>query len=268
MSSRPASPAPAAPPPSPAPATPPAAETFAPLLTESLNGFAVVCLPDERYVYVSASLCNLVSLPKDALLGCDGWGLDNEQADDPLLRARSHAVADLVLPADRAALRELLDAARSAADEGRPCESFARLRHASGSAEAWQPVELKACTDGEHVYCVMLDARVPARLESILPQFLLSTSARPHLACFRPCRLGRRLASAALRACSPASSLVVARRAARFCARRSPHRRASPRLADLVSAAPRAGHDLRTPCCSVQAATALLLAIPAVAAGA
>ena len=82
-----------------------------------------------------------------------------------------------MLPADRAALRELLDEARRAAIEARCCESFVQLRHACGDAVDWQPVELKACTDGEYMYCVLLDARMPARLESVLPHFLLSTSA-------------------------------------------------------------------------------------------
>ena len=45
------------------------AEAFAPLLTESLNGFAVLDASG-RYVFASTSLCDLLSLPKDALLGC------------------------------------------------------------------------------------------------------------------------------------------------------------------------------------------------------
>ena len=52
----------------PAAAVPPA-EAFAPLLTESLNGFAVLDASG-RYAFASASLCDLLSLPKDALLGC------------------------------------------------------------------------------------------------------------------------------------------------------------------------------------------------------
>ena len=135
-------------------------------------------------------------------------------------RGRRRAASELVLPADRAALRNLLDEARRAAAEARPCETFAQLHHACGHAVAWQLVELKACTDGEYMYCVLLDARVPARLESVLPQFLLSTCA-----------------------------LALPR-----------HGAPAPRLTRP------AGHDLRTPCCSVQAATALLLSLPAVAA--
>jgi hypothetical protein len=47
-------------------------------------------------------------------------------------------------------------------------------------------VRLKACGDGTYVFCVLLDARMPARLEGLLPNFLLSTSAsRP-----RPIRGG------------------------------------------------------------------------------
>ena len=51
------------------PVAPPAA-VFAPLLTESLNGFAIWD-SSGRYVYASASLCNLLTLPKDKLLGCE-----------------------------------------------------------------------------------------------------------------------------------------------------------------------------------------------------
>ena len=103
-----------------------------------------------------------------------------------------------MIQADRVALCALLEEARRAFAQQRRCESFALVRHAC--AAGWQPVEVKACTDGEFTYCVLLDARVPTCLESSLPQFLLSTS-----------------------------------------------------------------HDLRTPCCSIQTATALLLSLPAVA---
>ncbi len=47
----------------------PPAEMFAPLLLESSNGFAVLDASG-RYIYVSASMCNLLSLGKEALLGC------------------------------------------------------------------------------------------------------------------------------------------------------------------------------------------------------
>jgi signal transduction histidine kinase len=38
------------------------------------------------------------------------------------------------------------------------------------------PLELKACSDGTLTYCVALDAHMPARLENMLPDFLMSTS--------------------------------------------------------------------------------------------
>ena len=46
----------------------PEAAMFAPLLSESLNGFAVL---DENYVYVwvSESMCNLLDCNKSQLLG-------------------------------------------------------------------------------------------------------------------------------------------------------------------------------------------------------
>ena len=46
----------------------PEAAMFAPLLSESLNGFAVL---DENYVYVwvSESMCNLLECTKSQLLG-------------------------------------------------------------------------------------------------------------------------------------------------------------------------------------------------------
>ena len=47
----------------------PPQDALVPLLTESLNGFAVLD-SDERYIYASASLCNLLTLDKDELLGC------------------------------------------------------------------------------------------------------------------------------------------------------------------------------------------------------
>ncbi len=63
-------------PPSPALTSPPEsalplAEMFTPLLLESSNGFAVLDAAG-RYAYVSASMCNLLSLDKAALLGCVG----------------------------------------------------------------------------------------------------------------------------------------------------------------------------------------------------
>ena len=97
---------------------------------------------------------------------------------------RSHPAAELVIQADRVALCALLEEARRAFAQQRRCESFALVRHACASG--WQPVEVKACTDGEFTFCVLLDARVPTCLESSLPQFLLSTSARQHLAFAQP----------------------------------------------------------------------------------
>jgi hypothetical protein len=48
---------------------------------------------------------------------------------------------------------------------------------ADNKKESHMPVEIKACGDGTYVFCVLLDARMPARLEGLLPNFLLSTSA-------------------------------------------------------------------------------------------
>ena len=70
----------------------------------------------------------------------------------------------------------------------RPSDDFARVRHAcgagvartggtEGAAQRYIPVEVKVCADGEFAYMVVLDARVPTRLEGLLPDFLLSTSA-------------------------------------------------------------------------------------------
>ena len=85
--------------------------------------------------------------------------------------ARRHTIAELVACDDRPALHALLDEARRCAAAGQPSENFVRITHASGEGARMQPVELKACTDGgEYFYCVFLDARVPARLESVLPQ--------------------------------------------------------------------------------------------------
>jgi signal transduction histidine kinase len=109
-----------------------------------------------------------------------------------------------VLPSDRAALSALLAGARGAPGD-RPTDAFVRVRHdARGGTRT--ALEVKACADVDGrglVYCVLLDARVPARLEGLLPDFLLSTS-----------------------------------------------------------------HDLRTPACSIQSASSLLAAFPAVAADA
>jgi hypothetical protein len=119
-------------------------------------------------------------------------------------------MADVVLPDDRAALDALLAGASCAAaaeseSQAGSClssDAFVRVRHAARGG-THEPVEVKACGDGTFVYCTLLDARVPARLEGLLPDFLLSTS-----------------------------------------------------------------HDLRTPVCSIQSASTLLAALPAVAADA
>lgn len=86
-------------------------------------------------------------------------------------------MVELVHPNDCPAMSALLEAARRAAAAARPSESFACIAHACGAGAGWLPVEIKACTDGTYIYLVVLDARVPARLESVLPAFLLSTSA-------------------------------------------------------------------------------------------
>lgn len=48
----------------------PGALVFAPLLTQSLNGFGVL---DEAntYIWVSDSMCNLLQCDKSQLLGCE-----------------------------------------------------------------------------------------------------------------------------------------------------------------------------------------------------
>ncbi len=83
---------------------------------------------------------------------------------------------------DRAPLAALLAEARrefasAPAPAPAPADAFVRVRHAARDG-AFAPVEVKACADGAFVYCVLLDARMPARLEGLLPDFLLSTSAR------------------------------------------------------------------------------------------
>lgn len=47
----------------------PGADAFAPLLEHSLNGF-VVLNAEGTYVWVSASMCNLLECTKEQLLGC------------------------------------------------------------------------------------------------------------------------------------------------------------------------------------------------------
>jgi hypothetical protein len=152
----------------------PPAAMFAPLLLESTNGFAVLDA-SARYVYVSASMCKLLSLDKEALLGCVALRCvvcDALSASrDGALLARRHTAAELVARDDRAALNALLDEARRCAALGQPAETFARVSHLCGEGAFMQPVEVKACTDGgELIYCVYLDARIPARLESVLPE--------------------------------------------------------------------------------------------------
>jgi hypothetical protein len=89
-----------------------------------------------------------------------------------------------VLPSDRAALNALLASARRAPGD-QPSDAFVRVRHrARGSERIALEVKAVADLDGSGlVYCVLLDARVPARLEGLLPDFLLSTSARAAREC-------------------------------------------------------------------------------------
>ncbi len=109
----------------------------------------------------------------------------------------------LVFTEDQAALATLLAEARRRAAADVPTDEFVRVRHACGAMddaippsggkntmadnsralkadnkkESHMPVEIKACGDGTYAFCVLLDARMPARLEGLLPNFLLSTSA-------------------------------------------------------------------------------------------
>ena len=95
-----------------------------------------------------------------------------------------------MFPEDRAQLAALLAAPRVRAAASQPTDDFARVRHACGAGVArigdtdgttttqrHIPVEIKACADETFTYLVILDARVPTRLEGLLPAFLLSTSA-------------------------------------------------------------------------------------------
>jgi hypothetical protein len=86
-------------------------------------------------------------------------------------------VADLVLADDRPALEALLaEAGRAAVAESCAAScTFVRVRHAARDG-SHAPVEIKACGDGTYLYCTLLDARMPAKLEGLLPDFLLSTS--------------------------------------------------------------------------------------------
>ena len=103
-------------------------------------------------------------------------------------RARRRRKSALVFPDDRAKLVALLVTARERAAANLPTNDFVRVRHACGAdvartgtsdskAQRYIPVEIKACADVEYAFLVFLDARVPERLESLLPDFLLSTSA-------------------------------------------------------------------------------------------
>ena len=77
----------------------------------------------------------------------------------------------------------------------KPTAAFARVRHAcgvgvartggtEGATQRHIPVECKVCADADYAYMVVLDARVPTRLEGLLPDFLLYTSA-----CLRALRI-------------------------------------------------------------------------------
>ena len=151
---------------------------------------------------------------------------DAEVARCPLtLVARRRPLLDCVYAPDQPPLRALFEAAREAVTWQRPSEAYVRVRHAcrAMTAHEFMPVEFKACSDGQWHYCVTLDAHMPARLEGMLPDYLLSTSAFPVL-----------------------TSQQL-------------HHHLTHRLAPK-------GHDLRTPCASIQAASSLLLTFSAVAA--
>ena len=192
----------------------PEAAMFAPLLSESLNGFAVL---DENYVYVwvSESMCNLLECKKSQLLGCvpsaardaaldalafahyalriflaGARGHRDCTVDDAdiarcahPLAARRRPLLDCVYAPDQPPLRALFEAARDAVAWQRPSEAYVRVRHACRgmTAHEFMPVEFKACSDSQWLYCVALDAHMPARLEGMLPDYLLSTSALPVL---------------------------------------------------------------------------------------
>ena len=95
------------------------AEAFAPLLTESLNGFAVFDASG-RYAFVSASLCDLLSLPKDALLGC--------------ATARESAAGSVMRDASREALAAACFRAALPFDG---CPLMRRAYAAAGSPRSW-----------------------------------------------------------------------------------------------------------------------------------
>ena len=57
------------------PLLPRGVDSFTPLLQYSLNGFAVVD-SDGRYRWVSDSLCMLLAMDKQALLGCVAGAAD------------------------------------------------------------------------------------------------------------------------------------------------------------------------------------------------
>jgi hypothetical protein len=95
--------------------------------------------------------------------------------------ARRRPLLDCVYAPDQPPLRALFEAAREAVTWQRPLEAYVRVRHAcrAMTAHEFMPVEFKACSDGQWLYCVALDAHMPARLEGMLPDYLLSTSAFP-----------------------------------------------------------------------------------------
>ena len=110
--------------------------------------------------------------------------------DDADIARCAHALAacrrsllDCVYAPDQPPLRALFEAAREAVAWQRPSEAYVRVRHACRgmTAHEFLPVEFKACSDGQWLYCVALDAHMPARLEGMLPDYLLSTSAFPLL---------------------------------------------------------------------------------------
>ena len=161
--------------------------------------------------------------------------------------ARRHTAAELVAYDDRPALLALLDEARRCAAAGQPTETYVRIAHVSGDGARMQPVELKACTDGgDHIYCVFLDARVPARLESVLPQARTAKS-QPLL------RLHENaLTHTPLRG-SRSFSCPQVRRRSTVLRRCNKAKQACALTLQPVHLPTATGHDLRTPCFSIQA---------------
>jgi signal transduction histidine kinase len=166
-------------------------------------------------------------------------------------------VADFVWPAHRRSLDDLLAAAASCA-LGREA-SYVSVLHAHGDGghvlTGWQPLEIKACASGDATYLAIQDARVPANMESRLSNLLLYTSACPAHAAAQRADATARWSVALLERTLPRGPAWRYGRASAGC-----WQRLKP-TASVFS-----GHDLRTPCASIQAAAALLRGSTAVAA--